>query len=417
MSATASNGAGSLADAGNAAVQTVIDAIEHPPVTPAPDANVTAAFALGWQMGELYRPDPTHPLEPVTPDDLPTLGELTLADHAKISLEQINAALAKLGPAFKAAAIPPLAATDVDAAFPDTLDEAARQLAVCKLHVKLLTMLTAADFRLGKAYGLGQALADACRQPVTWADVRDEFRADRVEQICTRIDDLASAFPAHAGHSVSASIRRWGQFVQMDAPGPKAEAALDGLNRQGQLWRSLLSGEKSGPDMLKASNYLDAAAKLVETTRGLARRFLHHFRLVLALIAGLFLGGIALMLSVDSSASIVAGASGILASIGLSWKTVGATIGGLGVRLEQHVWEAELDIAITEAITILPSGGAPPAVAEPLATARVARTLGAPATDAASPAAGAAASPAAGAPAAPDGGPAAAPPATAPAAR
>ena len=41
-------------------------------------------------------------------------------------------------------------------------DRDAIRKAILNLHVALLIQLTAADYRLGKAYGLGRALADTC---------------------------------------------------------------------------------------------------------------------------------------------------------------------------------------------------------------------------------------------------------------
>jgi len=69
----------------------------------------------------------------------------------------------------------------------------------------------------------------------------------------------------------------------------------------------------------------------------------------------LFVGGIVLIaFAASSAASIVAGAAGVLASVGLTWKGVASALGGPAGQLEQHVWGAELDAAITDAITLLP---------------------------------------------------------------
>ncbi|MGZ4171565.1 MAG: hypothetical protein ACXVRN_09380, partial [Solirubrobacteraceae bacterium] len=52
------------------------------------------------------------------------------------------------------------------------------------------------------------------------------------------------------------------------------------------------------------------------------------------------------------------------ASAGLTWKGVGNALGGPAGALEQHVWGAELDAAIADAVTLLPlnrkeTGGRP----------------------------------------------------------
>ena len=355
MSPIAANGAGAPGDAANAVLQDLVYAVEHPPTGPAPDPAVSAAFSLGWQMAELYRPDMTV-VAPAATGDLPSLRRLDAAQRAVIAVNQINTALFKLAPAIKAAGLAVPDAAGIAGRFPAGQSEADREGAVLALHVEILSLLTAADVRLGKGYGLGRALADTCRQSVSWPAAIKEFAPDRVARIRSWIDDLASALPAHAGHSVSASLRQWGDYMQAHAADQAAAgAALPSLARQGELWRALLSGEKSGPDMLEVPHYLDAAGRLLDTARGLVTHYASRFKLLIAGAVFLFLGGIALMLAIGSSAAIVAGAGGILASVGLTWKGVGGTVGGLGAKLEHQVWEAEIDTAITDAITMLPT--------------------------------------------------------------
>jgi hypothetical protein len=67
----------------------------------------------------------------------------------------------------------------------------------------------------------------------------------------------------------------------------------------------------------------------------------------------LFIGGVLLVALTDSEAAIVAGAGTILASLGLTWRGAGRTLGGLASKLERPLWGAELDIAVTQAITLL----------------------------------------------------------------
>jgi len=351
---------GTPSDALTAFLQTTADAVKSPPVEPAPDPRVAAAFALGWQMAELYRPETRTRTAPAAREDLPGLGRLGDDERAQISLQQVDAALAKLADA--------LAKAKVTA--PDTrplheclenahADPAARARAVRDLHVKLLGAFTAADFRLGKAYGLGRSLADTCRTPVSASSLLAEFRPHRVAKLRGWLDDLASALPAHAGRSVSISLGRWAEHMsahpEQAVNQAAAEQALPGLRRQGQLWRALLSGEKSGPDMLALENYLEAASGLFKTTGKLVWRFLKRFYYVVFVAVILFGVGVWLMLDQETSASIVAGASSILAGLGLTWKSAGSALGGLGAKTEQHLWGAELDSAVAEAITLLPN--------------------------------------------------------------
>ena len=64
--------------------------------------------------------------------------------------------------------------------------------------------------------------------------------------------------------------------------------------------------------------------------------------------------GIALILLTDTEAGVIAGAGSIIAGFGLSWRGLGRSLGGLADKLEQPLWGAELDKAITQAITLLP---------------------------------------------------------------
>ena len=78
--------------------------------------------------------------------------------------------------------------------------------AVAELHRQLLMALTAADFRLGKAYGLGRALAQTAllpdaTHPETFGRTFARFRLDN---LLGWLADLRSAFPPHAAEAVSA---------------------------------------------------------------------------------------------------------------------------------------------------------------------------------------------------------------------
>ena len=119
------------------------------------------AFALGWQMAELYRRGETHATQAKPAVDLPEVGSLAGPDRRNLRFAQIDAALARLRRAI----------TDAGLSVPTTDDvrggaergEEGERAAILALHTELLHVLTAADFRLGKAYGLGRALCDTCR--------------------------------------------------------------------------------------------------------------------------------------------------------------------------------------------------------------------------------------------------------------
>jgi hypothetical protein len=323
---------------------------QHPPAIPAPDPKVTAAFALGWQVAELYRPGAER-RPPANPDDLPTFERLTPEEQLTISLLQIDAGVARVSPAITVVNLALPDTTELSSAFAPPADDTARTEAVHAIHIALLSALTAAELRLGRAYGLGRALADTCRQHSSGAALAREFDTQRIAQLRSWLDDLASVLPPHAAKSVSRSLARWEEAVHAAT----ADELVDYAPRQGELWRTMLSGEKAGVDMLTVNNYLEAAGGMITASRKVVEQFLRRFWWLSILIVLLFVGGIVLIaFAASSAASIVAGAAGVLASVGLTWKGVANALGGPAGQLEQHVWGAELDAAITDAITLLP---------------------------------------------------------------
>jgi len=346
---------------------------QRPGVEPAPDPRVSAAFALGWQMSELYRPDNTRKPPPAAHDDLPGVGRLDASQRADMALEQLDAGLEKLADRLIAAGVDKPSTTDLRVSIEKPIDPVQRRQIILTLHVQLLSSLTSADFRLGKAYGLGRALADTCRNPVSGTTLLAEFRPHRIAQLRAWLDDLASALPPHAGRSVSDSLSRWvDALTPQSDPTPipsrrhhitgkpikptpvDPEEALRALRRQGQLWRSLLSGEKSGTDMLAIRNYLDAATALFRTNGRVVLRFVLHFWYIVLLSLLLFAGGIVLIVGSKTSGTVVAGAASVAASLGLTWRSAGTMIGNLGGKVEQNLWGAELDAAVADAVTLLP---------------------------------------------------------------
>ena len=132
------------------------------------DRKVMVAFSLGWQMAEVYRPDRRGGSKPASQDDLPGISRLSAGELEEMGLLQVQAGITKLRDSIcDAGLVVPNAerfAQDVKqiSGFP------ARQQAIREFHVGLLATLTAADYRLGKAYGLGRALADTTRLPPDW---------------------------------------------------------------------------------------------------------------------------------------------------------------------------------------------------------------------------------------------------------
>jgi hypothetical protein len=257
----------------------------------AADQTVSAAFALGWHMSELQG-------EHSDSTQLPGLSKLSKHGQLTLTVTQVMAGVNALKESVAGAGLDPIDLTDLKGLIqkqddPDPVHET---------HVYLLTELTAADPRLGKAYGLGRALADSCHEPDDFDGLKKELNPYRIANLLRWLDDLASAFPPHAAHSVETSLTRWRDALYppnnvrsrggihpwtrirwwrerrhrpqpiSDAETDQAQQAVKTLRRQGELWRALLSGEKACSDMLEIDNYLDAGKQLVHSMAVIARR-------------------------------------------------------------------------------------------------------------------------------------------------
>jgi hypothetical protein len=282
-----------------------------------PDPRVSTAFQLGWQMAEIYRPDPQSPPAPGEDDHLPELSDLTTDEWTRIGLYQVQAGITKLRLRIAAAGLWAPDAQLFAQELEGTTGEP-RDAAIEAFHIELLAALTAADFRLGKGYGLGRALADVTRNPADW---RRALAPQRVATLAAWLRQLSTTLPPHAGHVIATSLEKWGSYAQQSAGDP-AQEQLDValLQAQGRLWRSLISGEKRATEMLEMQDYVTSAESLLQSTGRLARPVLMHHAPLLIAAAVLFAVGIAVMLIFDDAAGIVSGAGVILTGLGIGWK-------------------------------------------------------------------------------------------------
>ena len=310
------------------------------------DRGVLAAFALGWQMAEVYRPGRGAGAAAAEQDDLPGIPRLSGADLHEMGLLQLRAGITKLRPSICAAGLEVPDAQRFADAVKKINDAPARREAIREFHVGLLATLTAADFRLGKAYCLGRAVADTTQLPRDWRAELDTFR---VATMTSSIRELASALPPHAAHPVAQSLEAWSRWAQAQS-GDGGETGRK-LPAQGRLWRSLLSGEKEPAAVLETSDYMRAGEGMLQHAGELAGKFMRHYWW-LPSIAFVLLGvGIWLIVGPGSGLAAGLGGATIFTSVGLSWKGVATSLGKAGARVEDPLWQAELDQAIYERIT------------------------------------------------------------------
>jgi hypothetical protein len=410
--------ASSSSDAGStgAALQAAGSSVGGP--ADAAREGVIAALVLGWHVAELFHasvPGSTQHRQ-ANSGKLVGIGQLDPLSRARLLLAQVQADLQRAWQFDDSGQSPPAldpvhSLLQVEVRRPGQL-----QTAVAELHRQLLVKLTAADFRLGKAYGLGRALAETillsnARDPQTFQQI---FARHRLANLLGWLADLKSAFPPHAAEAVRGSLQAWAAWTQAptlhlaldeqqpawaaDAGGhplgtaampatparvpPPARAAFRwrlarhprqpqarpvdwaspadresvtrSLRRQGQLWRAVLSGEKDGVDLLSTDDYLLAADRLLGHIRRLTLRLLGRFWIATVIVAAIFVGGLIKVFTVRAAPTVFAAVLTVAGAVGLSWKGAASGLGRVLAQAQRPLWERELDVAVANAVTVIP---------------------------------------------------------------
>jgi hypothetical protein len=284
-------------------------------------------------------------------DDLPGVSSLTTGEKVALRVAQIDRGLRLLSNRMQEAGVPIPTSAAVQEAVRDKKPPSDVRKAISTLHVQLLSALTVADYRLGKAYGLGRALADTCRSSQSDDELKDHLRDGRLQNIIAWCEDLKTVLPAHTGQSIADSLRHWQTWANSaELKTAKASDVSAWLHRQGERWRSVLTGEKNPLDLLKPPTYVQAAEDLLADSARLGWRFLKRLRWVMLIAAALFVLGLCVLLEGGGN-NVVAGLASIATSLGISWKTATPALTNLATKLGTPLWGAELDAAITVAIT------------------------------------------------------------------
>jgi hypothetical protein len=233
------------------------------------------------------------------------------------------------------------------------------------LHCRLLEALTVADFRLGKAYGLGRAVAETALLPVaavSAADRQQRFQdmlgRGRLTTIHNWLTDLKTLLPNHTAYAVSRSLQDWRDWVGGNRDEYSWETARSAMRMQGRIWRELLTGEKAARDILSLSDYLAAGR------RAAGRVIARYWWLILLaplLIAGIIYAGLHLH-SIPPLVRLAGEIAWLAGAIGISLKSAGTLFGPGLTSAEGWLWQAELDGSVAVAATYLPSGARPRAV-------------------------------------------------------
>jgi hypothetical protein len=372
-------------------------------------------------MERLYRAKlRMEPADVKVPERLPGLRSLAKVERVRIDLDRAQTCLAAVAsslgvPAASLADLAPI--VDALAAFesqqPADVNAASgsagtttgagddpltafRRTALAA-HRSLLVSFNAAGAPYGKAYGLGRALADTCRPAQSDEDLSDGFAPHRLEQLKQWLDDLASALPPHAAKAVIQSITWWrdtvylrdgtdeGQrrralvgSVRSDAPGlrhtvrpnPKLAGGssasltelMQPLERQGELWRVVLTGEKDPLDLLSPEGYIAAGRRVVRAGRRMVAQAM--FSAPLTSLAGFLLitliGAAVIWVVAQSSATHGGRLAGYLVAVGGYLATLGRVVGprlrSVSHSMERPLWDTALDYVCAEAVSLPPVG-------------------------------------------------------------
>ncbi len=312
------NGAGQFTDVGGSFASAATTW-----TTPSGDPLVSASFLLGWRVGLALSWAADGKREP-WPDDDPGLAE---DERWSVLAGQIGNAAKKLIGRESNPALP--AQPDRDAA-----------KTVRAVRADLLRELYVQDHFRGMAFTLGGQLEALCIGSDRAALARG------IPEVSKPLLALATSLPPNAAHSVLNSLALWSE--QLNAHG--REFAPEHIRRQGGIWRSILAGDVAARDLLHLSDYVGTAEEVVARLHEFAVKALRRHLLIPAVLAVLLLaGGILLLLFSDK---VAAGATTVIAALGLSWKGIGQYLGKAAAKGEQALWDAQIDWTIAYRATI-----------------------------------------------------------------
>ncbi|HEY7143324.1 MAG TPA: hypothetical protein VH637_03685 [Streptosporangiaceae bacterium] len=329
------------------------------------DINVQRAFRLGWRFAQLYHEPHRATLEASArtgklPKHLPSLGELSAGNRTELILREIEHDITALKPELAAA-------DDDDPASLDTMlkvmrgpiDSKGKKTQVLLTFRRLRIEIGADDAHLSTAIDLGRMLADTVILANSPGAYLTEFETSRLQNAYEWLEDLHTSFPDHASDAVKGSLQYWQQWVANTggvAPAGQDQRVRRMLSLQGERWRRLLSGEILARDLLSADSYRKAASDYLGRIGRLVWSFVRRFWLAVIIVLG---GTGAIVWTIvayapggaASVAALIATAAG---SLGVSWKTVGSTLGKVATQAEQPLWNAEVVEAIVVATFIPP---------------------------------------------------------------
>lgn len=321
--------------------------------------NVRYALRLGWQMAKVYNaPPPAHPdsdAAEALPEHLPGASEVGDYLAGQILLGEIKHDLAEIG---KTVPIEPECSATIDELLKEGITPAQTQAGILSLFQSLLSDLAIADSQLETALGLGRMLADTMLLPNTkkLSTFDHAFDHYRLTNAYGWLGDLHRQLPDNASDAVSGTLKAWEEWVHTNREVLDQTNTKRALSAQGKLWRQLLCGDKLAEDLLQPEDYTAASERLVDRYRRLIWNFLRTWWMPIAglLLAVAIIVGLTLWLAPDSATKIAALIATAAGALGVSWKTVAATVGRAANQSEKQLWDAEVRESVIMAAMRLP---------------------------------------------------------------
>jgi len=305
-------------------------------------------------------------------EDLPGLGSLQDRQELQLFLDRVNVGFKKFEPVISHAGLA-VAAPEDWASLRDQLasPEGRYQLAgsVLQFHSNLLVALTACDHQIGLAYGLGRAVADLSARPRAnnQASLTDDLRSGRVKTIVGWLKELHTVLPRHSAGAVMGSITQWQEWAASPTwngvPlewGAHGKDVVGALADQGKRWRLLLTGQIAALDQLSPEGYVQAAGYMVGRIREILQRLLAQYWPWVTVITLLMVAGVvgSLLLLHSPGTKGLGVAISVFGWLGLTGRSVSGELQRTVGRVEQSLWDAELDLAAAWATTMIPDADA-----------------------------------------------------------
>jgi hypothetical protein len=233
------------------------------------------------------------------------------------------------------------------------------------LDEKLLEALTAAGFRLEKAYSIGRGLYPIAAQR-TLEDLREVGVDGQLFSVVAGwLRDMKTSFATCATDTVVVTLMQWQNLVSPPKDGQSTggdggavptvkEFNPELLQRQGEIWRSLLSGEKAATDYLNLGDYVSAGQHLVQHYAQLARTVVGRWWVWIGAAAVISLAVTLLAIVLNQGSAVIGVGAAVLGLLGVTSATVTGAVRQALQFVQQPLWEAEITDAMIVSTSLAP---------------------------------------------------------------